>query len=310
MNEKVIVCISTYNGIKYFEEQINSILSQSVPDIEILIRDDGSTDPAFIALLKKTASFNPKIKVVFGQNLGLTNSFFELLETCPKDCSYVALADQDDVWKKDRLRNSIEFIKKYANDAPFLSLCKYDYVNEDLKYISTVPTFKNLGFKNALVQNLATGCSICFNNLALKKLLVQFPKQAVIHDWWIYLVVSATGKVMQEPFVSVLYRQHSLNVLGGSTSFYKKIIKRVNRKLHQLIYQVYLQLEEFYHIYSKDMSPEKKESVLQLLRTKDSVKAKLLFLFTPRTVLREKPLDRILLKLVILLSKTKLQVQY
>lgn len=300
---KVSICISTYNGILFFDEQIKSILSQTYRDFSILIRDDGSTDNLFIERLKLIEKQHKQVNVYFEENIGVTRSFFELIRKCPIDSDFIVFADQDDVWNDMRLENTFKHVKHESINLPLLSFCSLEYVDENLNHISILPKFKHVGFNNALVQNLATGCTICINNSALRMLLVYSPKHSVIHDWWIYLVVSATGKVIQEPNVSVKYRQHSFNVLGGTTSTVKKNKKRVKRKLNQIIYKVYAQVSEFYSIYANLISEENSIFIKNFLKTNNSFISKLLFVFDFKTVKRETFYDDILLKIVILISR-------
>ena len=71
--------MSTYNGKKYLREQIESLLSQTYSNIEILIRDDGSKDGT-ISILEEYSQNYPSIKVFKEENIGVVNSFFNLLK--------------------------------------------------------------------------------------------------------------------------------------------------------------------------------------------------------------------------------------
>ena len=78
MSQKVRILLSTYNGEKYFREQLESLVNQTYPHIEIYIRDDGSTDGTN-AIARLYASQYNNIKVFQEQNIGVINSFFSLL---------------------------------------------------------------------------------------------------------------------------------------------------------------------------------------------------------------------------------------
>lgn len=300
---KATICISTFNGGLFFDEQINSILNQTYRDFEILIRDDGSTDTYFIEKLKDYQRQYDQIKLLLKENIGVTWSFFELLKACPASTDLVILADQDDVWLPTRIERTVALIQSQTPDIPLLCSCGFEYVDENLNFISRSPINRHIGFNNALVQNPIPGCTMCINNAALRILQPFIPEKAVIHDWWIYLVVSATGTVIQESDVSVRYRQHDNNVLGGTTSFIEKNHRRFKRRLNAMIYKVYDQVEEFKSLYNGLISETHNNEINRFLKTKSDFVEKCLFIFDFKTVRREKMLDNLFLKIVILFSR-------
>ena len=300
----ISICISTYNGQLFFDEQINSVLNQTFRNFNIIIRDDGSTDDGFIEQLKEYEKKYKQVQVYLERNVGVTLSYYELLKKCQIDSDFIVFADQDDVWDPKRLENTVKYVENNNSNSPLMCLCRLEYVDENLNYISTSPRYKNIGFKNALVQNLASGCTICINNPALRMLLMYTPKNSIIHDWWMYLVVAATGQVIQEPNVSIKYRQHRFNVLGGTTYTLKKNQKRIKRKLNRMIYKVYDQVQEFYNSYFNIISEENRSIIETFLKTKKNLASKIQFIIDFNTVRREKFSENILLKIVILFSRT------
>lgn len=95
MVKRIAVAMSTYNGEKYLTEQIESVLSQSNVDITLFIRDDMSSDKTKILL----ETFRNKVTIIDNQktNLGVGNSFMDLLYAIGSDFDYYAFCDQDDV---------------------------------------------------------------------------------------------------------------------------------------------------------------------------------------------------------------------
>ena len=75
--KKVQILLSTYNGEEYIREQLDSILAQTYPDVDILIRDDGSSDDTFV-ILKEYEEMHSNIRAYQGENIGVNQSFFEL----------------------------------------------------------------------------------------------------------------------------------------------------------------------------------------------------------------------------------------
>ena len=103
--------MSTYNGEKYLREQIDSILNQDYPEISLLIRDDGSTDGT-VDILKEYAQKYRDIDYYVGENLGVQNSFFDLMKRADKRAYYYAFADQDDVWLPGKIKRAIELLER------------------------------------------------------------------------------------------------------------------------------------------------------------------------------------------------------
>lgn len=80
---KVLILMSTYNGEKYIEEQLESILNSEGVDVDILVRDDGSTDRT-IDILSKYKDRN-LLDFYVGLNLKPAQSFRNLIEVCSLD---------------------------------------------------------------------------------------------------------------------------------------------------------------------------------------------------------------------------------
>jgi len=76
MKKTINVLLSTYNGEKYIQEQIRSVLSQKNCNVEFLIRDDGSTDNTMNIIQSLKLS---NAKLILGENIGLVKSFLFLI---------------------------------------------------------------------------------------------------------------------------------------------------------------------------------------------------------------------------------------
>lgn len=82
MNQsKVCVMLSTYNGAKYIEEQLESLIAQRHIEMDIYIRDDGSSDGTLLKIRKFAESIPQEIgfHIFEGENVGVIGSFFELM---------------------------------------------------------------------------------------------------------------------------------------------------------------------------------------------------------------------------------------
>ena len=94
--------MSTYNGEKYLSQQIDSILNQKEIDVHLFIRDDGSYDNTW-KLLEEYKQKYEKINIISAKNVGVGNSFMNLLYSVPNIYDYYAFSDQDDIWEPNKI---------------------------------------------------------------------------------------------------------------------------------------------------------------------------------------------------------------
>jgi glycosyltransferase involved in cell wall biosynthesis len=217
---KTAILLATYNGEKYLAEQLTSIIQQTHKNWTIVASDDGSHDKT-IEILGQY-----KIKAHKGPGKGFAANFLSLLDHAGDAYEYYAFADQDDTWNKDKLERAVTFLQTIAIDQPALYCGRTLLVDEHLNSIGHSPLFrKKPDFLNALVQNIAGGNTMVFNNAAYQ-LLRKTPinHKLVSHDWWAYLLISAAGgTVFYDPQPSLSYRQHGLNLVGSNMDWRARI---------------------------------------------------------------------------------------
>jgi glycosyltransferase involved in cell wall biosynthesis len=217
MKDRVNVLMATYNGARFLREQLESFQHQTHAPHRITVRDDGSTDET-MSILSEWAASRPSISVLTGPNLGVTKNFFTLLLEADKDCDYFAFADQDDVWIPSKIENAVSSLSRHDADQPVMYCSRVEYVDEGLAHLGYSRIPRRADFANALVENVATGCTAVLNRRARDLVIERLPEKALIHDWWCYLVVSGLGKVVFDERPSVKYRQHAGNAVGGTSS--------------------------------------------------------------------------------------------
>ncbi len=116
MNKTVIILLSTYNGEKYIEEQLQSIFAQTHwPNCKLFVRDDGSKDGT-VSVLKKYEK-QGMLALECGENIGFVRSFFWLINNAPV-ADYYSFADQDDVWNADKVERAVKMLEDAENDDP------------------------------------------------------------------------------------------------------------------------------------------------------------------------------------------------
>lgn len=221
---KVDVLLSTYNGERYIEEQIESIVKQKNVDVNIVIRDDGSTDNT-INIIQRLMNLNYPISLIKGKNIGVINSFL-CLASLDSDSEYFAFCDQDDFWEAEKLVAAIEKIA--GKNKPSLYLSDTTVVDEKLQPIDLQILNHNQKYvyclEEVLLGNNATGCTMVFN-AELKKMLDMYtPEKIIMHDHWLYaLCIAIDGFVYFDKNSYIKYRQHGNNTVGNNVTFINKI---------------------------------------------------------------------------------------
>ena len=230
MSGRVNVLLATYNGSRFLREQLQSIESQTFPIARITVRDDGSTDDT-PALMEEWAAGRTDALLLRGPRVNVTKNFFALLASPDKDSDFFAFSDQDDVWLPDKLGSAISALSGHGVDEPVMYCSRLEYVDESLRHLGYSRIPRRVDFGNALVENVATGCTVVLNRRARDLVVERLPEKAVVHDWWCYLVISAFGQVIYDPVPHIKYRQHENNVIGGTSSFPRMLSRRVSRFL-------------------------------------------------------------------------------
>jgi len=214
---RVVVLMSTYNGERYVEEQLRSILDQLPERGHIQVRDDGSTD-ATVARIQ--AFGDERITLKCGANLGFARSFLTLMADAPDDADMYMLSDQDDVWLPEKIARAWLQLKDRL-DEPVLYCSRMQLVDVNLKPIElSINWPRPPSFENALTENIVTGCTAAFTR-AVRRLALAKTDTSLIHfhDWWLYLVTAAFGRVVFDPQPTILYRQHDGNAIGMGAGF-------------------------------------------------------------------------------------------
>jgi glycosyltransferase involved in cell wall biosynthesis len=271
--KRVQILMSSYNGEKYIEQQIESLLGQDHQNLEILIRDDGSKDKTVTIVEEFSAKFS-NLRLLKDKNKGVISSFFELVEKADDNADYFAFCDQDDVWKPSKVSRAVSLLDKENPDIPLLYFSRLDLVDEQLQLLKKAPIPpRGIGFENALIQNVATGCTIFFNQKMRKLFLSHIPNKdkVTMHDSWFYLLGSALGKVIYDEQSHLLYRQHSSNTLGMANNKWKSAMVRYKTFKKEGKRKPYTQqTEEFYQLYKDMLTPKQCKLIEDFLYKRNS----------------------------------------
>lgn len=275
--KSVCVLLSTYNGEKFLEEQIDSLLKQEGVDLKILARDDGSSDNT-LSILKKYSENHKNISYYSGQNIKPAQSFFDLIRKAPS-ADYYAFCDQDDVWDHDKLISAVNKLEKEDKIKPNMYYSNLRIVDQNLtfyRFSHSEPSIQKNKY-SVLTEDMATGCTIVFNNVAEEMIRGNTPEYCSMHDTWVYMVCKFFGKTIYDFDAHISYRQHENNVVG--TYLGKKTIdiyvSRIKRLFDRNLQPRYNNACNFYRAFGQLLNAEDAEKVLKLVNYKKSFKDKM-----------------------------------
>lgn len=238
----VLVLLSTYNGERYLREQLDSLYAQEEVELQILVRDDGSSDTTS-EIINEYKQKKGRLTVYYDDNVGANYSFFKLIEYAVTDMpkyDYYAFCDQDDVWFKDKLCVAIKQLESTENEYKLLYT---GYISTDaelnpIKSDNKVREINSIGAN--IVSNHIQGCRMVFNRGLLEKInLINSEKIKEVfneipsfHDSWTMIVAYALGGlVIDDPIPRMYYRQHGHNVVGDGGGKWNLFVKRVRTYL-------------------------------------------------------------------------------
>lgn len=317
--KKIQILMSTYNGARYLAEQLDSILEQDCERIglavwKLLIRDDGSEDGTQEILKEYAGKYPEKIQWIQGENCGVIQSFFKLLQAAEEDMDYYALADQDDYWMPEKLSCGIGALEGVTDGIPKLYCCRPKLVDAALQELPIEirrPPVRQ-SFENALLENVVTGCTVVMNKSLRDIVIVRLPEFTMMHDRWLYLTAACFGTVLYDETPHICYRQHGGNVVGTNSNRLAEFKERLSH-FHKKKHDITRQTAEFLRVYG-DLSGEElqeyrgNKKVAEYLKlAKELVKGRKSFwtriwLVASRKLYRQRKGDNLVFQLLLLLG--------
>ncbi|MAN35595.1 MAG: hypothetical protein CMF89_04320 [Candidatus Marinimicrobia bacterium] len=229
---KLAIMICVKNGGDFLEYQLDSLATQSWKDFDIYIKDNHSNDDSS-KIINNFKKKNRSISIFNceGDNDHFANSYIKLAKDIAGKYDYYAFCDQDDIWLHNHIERGINFLKSSNNNLASMYCSRTILIDENGNKIGKSIFFKKkLSFKNALVQSIAGANTMIFNNAAAKCFdSIKTDRKVISHDWLLYQLISGSnGIIKYSKNASVLYRQHSKNLIGSNIGFKNKI-KRLKK---------------------------------------------------------------------------------
>lgn len=262
---KLSVALCTYNGEKFIEQQINSILNQSFKVDEIIVCDDQSTDTT-VEILKKLQSENSAIVIVENEiNLRSTKNFEKAISLCTGD--FIFLSDQDDVWHEQKVEKTLAVFKENPtaegvfsnanlideNNSVFTDKTIWDSVFFLEKELKKPLDFFDIIAKNG---NVVTGATLCIKK-EVKSFIIPFSEEN-LHDEWIATLLGLRKTLFYSKENLISYRIHNNQQVG------MKNLDKIEKTTHKK--RIILGLKQpkkfsDYRILSKKMFLKEKELI-------------------------------------------------
>ena len=226
----ISVCMAAYNGEKYIEEQVKSILPQLAENDELIVSDDGSTDRT----LEILENFNDKRIKIFRHDKNEIK-IPAYLSTKPADKfyfvarnfenamiqargDYIFLSDQDDVWVPNKVEKTIPYLKEDR-----LAISDAWIVNSGLEKIDKLSKYRV--YKKGFFKNIFRKCGapqgcVCAFTKNIKFFILPIPKNVLAHDYWLGSLAELKFSSVYIPEPLVLYRRHCTNISDTEKSFH------------------------------------------------------------------------------------------
>lgn len=213
---KVSVIIPVYNVEKYLKQCLDSVINQTLKDIEIICINDGSTDTSG-TILKEYAQKDSRIKIIIQENKGLSvarNSGLEIAQG-----EYVGFVDSDDYVDSNFYKKLYDSAKKNKADIAFTSIIKFEKDKEDIFFKVDKEVCETNAQKKYMLCGIPKYCYVWNRIYKRKKLLskhitflnnIKFEDQDFSHKAIYYL-----WRVVSVPGTAYHYRKRSDSIVNN-----------------------------------------------------------------------------------------------
>lgn len=220
----ISVILPAYNGAKTIRKTIDSVLTQTFTNLELIVVDDGSTDQTLEYLSEIS---DPRVRIFAYENVGMAanrNRGIDLVRG-----EYIAFIDQDDLWLPDKLTLQLQALKR--NPQAALSYTWIDRIDEQDNRLKEATREAESGdiLAKMLLSNFLITCSCpLIRQKALEQVGGYFDvEMPPADDWDLWLRLAQKFPFESVPSVQVLYR-----VSANSASYDLEKMSRASIQVH------------------------------------------------------------------------------
>lgn len=303
---RILVLMSTYNGEKYLEAQIESILNQKgISEVNLFIRDDGSSDGSVDIIEQLHKKYTDRIIVEHGENIGYNASYFQLLKlTKESEYDFYSFSDQDDVWLPEKLYCAVKKLREGRQDIPKLYASTSYLVHDDLiPYGITRKKRRALHFYNCLIQDICPGHTEVFNPCLHRLMQADFIAERVyVYDSWLMNYARLYGEIYFDNSPHCYYRQHEKNELGYRKGKIGQILLSIKRGLKGDGKKYRTQIQYFYELNKEEIQKQGFEKEVLLFLQSTNTLQRLNFVFRTKFY-RQSLMETLFFYAAVLLNK-------
>ena len=268
---KILVILAAYNGAKYIEEQMDSILNQDSVSLDIMVFDDCSSDNTLEVLNKYKSNVNVSINKREKGTGNAPRNFLDAIRSLSDEFvnsyNFISFSDQDDIWFPNKMFEAGKMLRQEQSSLYFSNLNLWDENTNYKAIINKSCPQKKYDF---LFEGGSAGCTYVFTNdfcIGLKKILKStnyYDWELFSHDWFVYFYARANGfKVSIDNNAYITYRIHANNSYGQvnkiSISAIKERLKYIKNGWyfnHIKEFSVFITSNsvesKIYHLYTKN----------------------------------------------------------
>lgn len=304
--DRICVVLPTYNGAQYIEAQLNSILEQTYEHIDIIIRDDGSTDGT-IDIIQRVIDGNNTLKRISvisddNGNIGCPEGFYYIVRSFPK-YRYYAFCDQDDIWLPNKVERMVDALQPYDGSTPAVYFSSFDYVDQKGNLIRHAPAQpRTIGLALTLFYTPGLGFTIGFNNAAANRFIVNANPNREMHDRWVLRCASCFGFIISDAARTALHVRHDDAVTASDSGIVNLIRGFIETELcGDKIAKEASHIAEFRNQFGSKLSL-KDQKVLDIFSTKGGVAKQIRKTLFPHR-LRSTALGEIAIRILFILGR-------
>ena len=283
---KLSVALCTFNGEKFVQKQIDSILDQTIPVHEIVVCDDSSTDRTKEILLEYKEKYPTIFELHFNEeNLRSNKNFEKAISLTTGD--YIFLSDQDDLWVPEKAAKILAVFDENPTAEGVFSDAAFIDDNDNIIY-SEISLWESFCFFHETIKqpsdlrksllyitNFLTGATLCIKKETKDFSIPFMTTKNFIHDEWYAFLLSHRDKLRFSTEKLIYYRLHNNQQLGVGKISNPAKTQEKNRERNNLmmgllkprnfkefktiIRYLFFQYEKYYHLYSKYNIPIFKE---------------------------------------------------